>query len=208
MTLQCDNVRQLMIKTDLKHRKYQNNIEATNGPVPVQEYRSCLICESEKQRAIEQHWVFFQWMWEYMYSYCYFRYHQNMNFQQVLPKAFAKSLKTKEMVTRVCLCSISSKACSKKAKLPLTDYKKHWKYEMSQETQWASRILYFVEGNTLHFALLLWTGESMYWRWPTIKICAGHNLWLLNQHQLRYAMKTNFTTIFKTSQSAKSACSQ
>ena len=41
-----------MIKTDLKHRKYQNNIEATNGPVPVQEYRSCLICESEKQRAI------------------------------------------------------------------------------------------------------------------------------------------------------------
>ena len=48
MTLQCDNVRQLMIKTDLKHRKYQNNIEATNSPVPVQEYRSCLICESEK----------------------------------------------------------------------------------------------------------------------------------------------------------------
>ena len=196
-----------MIKTDLKHRKYQNNIEATNGPVPVQEYRSCLICESEKQRAIEQHWVFFQWMWEYMYSYCYFRYHQNMNFQQVLPKAFAKSLKTKEMVTRVCLRSISSKACSKKAKLPLTDYKKHWKYEMSQEPNEHQE---FFSCGRWHITLCSVTMDrrSMYWRSPTIKICAGHNLWLLNQHQLRYAMKTNFTTIFKTSQSAKSACSQ
>ena len=159
MTLQCDNVRQLMIKTDLKHRKYQNNIEATNGLVPVQEYRSCLICQSEKQRAIKQHWVFFQWMWEYMYSYCYFRYHQNMNFQQVLPKAFAKSLKTKEIVTTVCLCSISSKACSKKAKLPLTDYKKHWKYEMSQETQWASRILFLWK--VTHYTLLCYYGQEI-----------------------------------------------
>ena len=104
----------------------------------------------QKVPVASKNWVFFQWMWEYMYSYCYFRYHQNMNFQQVLPKAFAKSLKTKEMVTRVCLCSIASKACSKKAKLPLTDYKKHWKYEMSQETQWASSIIKPLKSEAIH----------------------------------------------------------
>ena len=53
------------------------------------------------------------------------RYYQNINFQQVLPEAFAKSLKRKETVTRVCLCLLSSNACSKKSKLLLTDHKKH-----------------------------------------------------------------------------------
>ena len=31
-----------------------------------------------------------------MHSYCYFRYYQNINYQQVLPQAFVKSLKTDE----------------------------------------------------------------------------------------------------------------
>ena len=77
-----------------KEQKIIKIRNAINGLVPAQEYRSCLICTSEKQRALEQHWVFFQWVWEYMHSYYYFRYYRNIKFQQVLPWAFAKSLKT------------------------------------------------------------------------------------------------------------------
>ena len=40
-----------------------------------------------------------------------------IKFQQVLPQAFAKTLKTEETVTRLYLCLISSNACSKKVKI-------------------------------------------------------------------------------------------
>ena len=48
----------------------------------------------------------------------------------------------------------------KKSKLPLTDYKKHWKYKMSQVTQWEHQEFYLVGGDKLHFPLLLYTGDQ------------------------------------------------
>ena len=146
-------------------------------------------------------------MWEYMYSYCYFRYHQNMNFQQILPKAFAKSLKKRKWWQESAYTQFQAKLAPKRQNCL-------WLIIRNIENmKWAKKPnehQEFFSCGRWHITLCSVTMDrrSMYWRSPTIKICAGHNLWLLNQHQLRYAMKTYFTTIFKTSQSAKSACSQ
>ena len=65
-----------------------------------------LFVHLKNQGALEQHWVFFRWMWEYMHSYNYFTYSQNINFQRVLPQAFAKSLETKIDATKIVLVYI------------------------------------------------------------------------------------------------------
>ena len=143
-----------------------------------------------------------------MHSYCYFRYYQNINYQQVLPQAFAKSLKIEETVTRVCLCPISSNACSKKSQNCLWPIVRNIENinEPSNPMR-ASRISSCEKWHITLPSVTIFRG-LMYWRSPTIKIWAGHNLWLLNQHQLLSTIKTSFTIRLKSSQSAKSACSQ
>ena len=143
-----------------------------------------------------------------MHSYCYFRYYQNINYQQVLPQAFAKSLKIEETVTRVCLCPISSNACSKKSQNCLWPIVRNIENINEPSNPMRASRIFSCEKWQITLPSVTIFRWLMYWRSPTIKICAGHNLWLLNQHQLLYAIKTSFTTTLKSSQSAKSACSQ
>ena len=71
-----------------------------------------------------------------------------------------------------------------KSKLPLTEYQIHWKYKMSQVTQWEHHNFFSLVGaEKLHYPLLLFTGDQCCEDLQQLQFVAGHNFWLLNHQQ-------------------------